>query len=313
MKALSVVFMLFLSLVTFSSRDLIEDICRSSSDFKSLTKAKSIYNEIVSLLKQEKEPVLKQSLQVCKENYDNVIDDAISSIKYFYANDFNGAKSLASGVASGPETCEESFSEPPIRTSPIKDFYYCNCECSDPDTCEETFNEPAITISPIKSKDDNFMNFIGLTMNLIEDVCRTSSDFKVCINALRADPKSFSADKKGLVRILLQQCLTKAKNIYNEVANLLEQAKEHVLIQCLQICKENYDSAIDVATTAIKDFDANDFFGAKITASAIVNCADTCEESFTEPPIRTSPTKSKSEDLMNFVGLTLSLVKQFSN
>ncbi|KAG5582471.1 hypothetical protein H5410_053098 [Solanum commersonii] len=119
MKALSVVFMLFLSLVTFSSRDLIEDICRSSSDFKSLTKAKSIYNEIVSLLKQEKEPVLKQSLQVCKENYDNVIDDAISSIKYFYANDFNGAKSLASGVASGPETCEESYSEPPIRT-PIK-------------------------------------------------------------------------------------------------------------------------------------------------------------------------------------------------
>ncbi|XP_049387847.1 cell wall / vacuolar inhibitor of fructosidase 2-like [Solanum stenotomum] len=159
-----------------------------------------------------------------------------------------------------------------------------------------------------------FFSFVTFSSgDLIEDVCRTSSDFKVCINALRADPKSSSADKKGLVRILLQQCLTKAKNIYNEVANLLEQAKEHVLIQCLQICKENYDSAIDVATTAIKDFDANDFFGAKITVSAVVSCADTCEESFTEPPIRTSPTKSKSEDLMNFVGLTLSLVKQFSN
>ncbi|XP_015165069.1 cell wall / vacuolar inhibitor of fructosidase 2-like [Solanum tuberosum] len=162
-----------------------------------------------------------------------------------------------------------------------------------------------------------FMLFFSLVTfssgDLIVDVCQTSSNFKVCVNALRADPQSPSADKKGLVRILLQQCLTKTKSIYNEVANLLEQAKEHVLIQCLQICKENYDLAIDDATTAIKDFDANDFFGAKISASAVITGPDTCEESFTEPPIRTSPIKSKSEDLMNFVDLTLSLVNQFSN
>ncbi|KAG5582460.1 hypothetical protein H5410_053087 [Solanum commersonii] len=68
--------------------------------------------------------------------------------------------------------------------------------------------------------------------------------------------------KKSLVRILLRQCLSKAKSIYNEVVNLLEQAKEHVLIQCLQICKKNYDGAVDDA-----NFDANDFFGAKIYAS----------------------------------------------
>ncbi|WMV51434.1 hypothetical protein MTR67_044819 [Solanum verrucosum] len=71
--------MLFLSLVTFSSGDLIEDVCRTSSDFK------------VCIDSLRADP---KSSSADKKN------DAISSIKYFDANDFNGAKSLASGVAS---------------------------------------------------------------------------------------------------------------------------------------------------------------------------------------------------------------------
>ncbi|KAK4724695.1 hypothetical protein R3W88_027474 [Solanum pinnatisectum] len=52
--------------------------------------------------------------------------------------------------------------------------------------------------------------FISLSLvtfssgNLIEDVCRTSSNFKICIDSLRADLKSFFVDKKDLVHILLQ-------------------------------------------------------------------------------------------------------------
>ncbi|KAG5581772.1 hypothetical protein H5410_052399 [Solanum commersonii] len=65
------------------------------------------------------------------------IDSLRADPKSSFADDFNGAKSLASGVASGPETCEESFSEPPVR------------------------------ISPIKSENDDFANFISLTASLI--------------------------------------------------------------------------------------------------------------------------------------------------
>ncbi|KAG5582465.1 hypothetical protein H5410_053092 [Solanum commersonii] len=94
----------------------------------------------------------------------------------------------------------------------------------------------------------------------IEYVCQTSSDFKVCIDALKTDPKSSSTDiKKGFVRILLQQCLTKTNSIYSEIVSLLEQVKELVLIQSLQVCKETYDSAIDDATSSLKHFDANNF------------------------------------------------------
>ncbi|KAK6803071.1 hypothetical protein RDI58_000855 [Solanum bulbocastanum] len=127
-----------------------------------------------------------------------------------------------------------------------------------------------------------FMLFLSLITyssgDLIEDVCRTSRNFKVCIDALRSDPKSSSADKKGLVRILLQQYLRKTKSIYNEIVSLLEQAKESVLIQCLQVCKENYDLSIDNAETTIKDFDANDFPGARSSAADVASAPNTCEE-----------------------------------
>lgn len=36
---------------------------------------------------------------------------------------------------------------------------------------------------------------------LIEDVCRTSSDYKACIDALRADPKSSSINKKKVCHV----------------------------------------------------------------------------------------------------------------
>ncbi|KAG5582464.1 hypothetical protein H5410_053091 [Solanum commersonii] len=39
---------------------------------------------------------------------------------------------------------------------------------------------------------------------------------------------------------------------------------------CLSKVKKTYDGAVDDTTTTIKDFGANDFFGAKISASAVL-------------------------------------------
>ncbi|KAG5582001.1 hypothetical protein H5410_052628 [Solanum commersonii] len=77
--------------------------------------------------------------------------------------------------------------------------------------------------------------------DLIEYVCRTSNDFKTCINSLRADLK----------KVFIKD------SIYNEIVSLLKQAKELVLKECLKIGKINYDELIDVAITSIKFFDAN--------------------------------------------------------
>ncbi|XP_060178240.1 pectinesterase inhibitor-like [Lycium barbarum] len=156
--------------------------------------------------------------------------------------------------------------------------------------------------------------FISLSLitfssgDLIDDVCRKSRDFKVCTTSLRADPKSSSADEKGLIRILLQQCLAKATSIYNEIVNLLKETKEPVLKECLQICKDNYDGSNEDLIDSIKYFDASDYFSLKISAAGATNGAVTCEEAFTEPPVRKSPIKSENDNFADFVHLTMSLI-----
>ncbi|KAG5630340.1 hypothetical protein H5410_002057 [Solanum commersonii] len=114
-----------------------------------------------------------------------------------------------------------------------------------------------------------FMLFLSLVTylsgDLIEDVCRTSRYFKVCIDALRSDPKSSSADKK------------------------------------------------DNAETTIKDFNAIDFPGARSSIAGVASAPDTCEETFNEPSVRISSIKSKDDDSMNFIDLTVSLMNQFTN
>ncbi|KAG5582403.1 hypothetical protein H5410_053030 [Solanum commersonii] len=90
-------------------------------------------------------------------------------------------------------------------------------------------------------------------------------------------------------------------------------SKKPVLIQCLQVCKENYGILIDNTETSIKDFDANDFPGARSFAAGVASAPNTCEETFNEPPARTSPIKSKDDNLMNFIDLTVSLMNQFTN
>nr|XP_009788876.1 PREDICTED: pectinesterase inhibitor-like [Nicotiana sylvestris] len=118
--------------------------------------------------------------------------------------------------------------------------------------------------------------------DLIEDVCKNSSDYKLCVNTLRANPKSAFADHKGLTRIMLQLSLAKAKNIQSQVIILLNQATKPILKQSLQICRDNYGNAVFMLTNSIKYFDTSAFFSAKIDLAAAVNCCVTCEESFTE-------------------------------
>ncbi|MCD7472789.1 hypothetical protein HAX54_014152, partial [Datura stramonium] len=85
--------------------------------------------------------------------------------------------------------------------------------------------------------------------------------------------------------------------ILNYASTLLER----ILKALLQIKKEEYGDTIDSAETSIKDLDANDFSGALNFAGAIEGAPFTCEESFTEPPVRKSPITSKGDDLVKFL------------
>ncbi|KAK4724367.1 hypothetical protein R3W88_027146 [Solanum pinnatisectum] len=69
--------------------------------------------------------------------------------------------------------------------------------------------------------------------DLIDNICKKTSDYKLCVDSLIADPKSSSADKKGLAHIMLQLSLAKAGDIYNQTLVLLKKPMEPILKQCI--------------------------------------------------------------------------------
>ncbi|XP_070047155.1 cell wall / vacuolar inhibitor of fructosidase 2-like [Nicotiana tabacum] len=161
-----------------------------------------------------------------------------------------------------------------------------------------------------------FFNFLSLVAgssgDLTEDVCKKSTNYKLCVSFLRANPRSSSADKKGLVCIMIQLSLTKAKNIYNQTLIILKQPMEPILQQCLQICRDNYDLAVSQITSSIKYLDENNFDMVNDGISGATTFSVTYKESFTEwHSVRKDPLKARSDDFFHFNDITLSLLDNF--
>ncbi|KAG5585013.1 hypothetical protein H5410_045447 [Solanum commersonii] len=129
----------------------------------------------------------------------------------------------------------------------------------------------------------------------------TSTNYKLCVDSLRADPRSFSAaDKKGLTLIMLQLSLAKANDIYNQALILLKQPMEPILKQCIQICRDNYALAVFDLKDLIKYLVETDLHIAKTDVNSVISFSVTCEESFTEwHPLRKDPFKKKSDTFFN--------------
>ncbi|KAK4731992.1 hypothetical protein R3W88_024980 [Solanum pinnatisectum] len=145
--------------------------------------------------------------------------------------------------------------------------------------------------------------------DLIDDMCKKTIDDKLCVNSLRADLRSSSADKKGLAHIMLQLSLARANDIYNQTLVLMKQPMEPILKQCIQICRDNYYITVSQLISSIKYLDENDLDMTKSDAGAAITCTVTCEESFTEwHPIRKDPLKKENDDFFHFNDMLLSLL-----
>ncbi|KAH7857829.1 hypothetical protein Vadar_016989 [Vaccinium darrowii] len=119
--------------------------------------------------------------------------------------------------------------------------------------------------------------------DLIADTCRKTDYPRICISTLRSNPDSKTADVKGLVRIILKAALGKANTIFNQANDLLKKTKDRLVRQSLDVCVSVYEGALDEIPDAIANVGTNNSV-ANIKASATIDDADTCEESFSNSP-----------------------------
>ena len=118
--------------------------------------------------------------------------------------------------------------------------------------------------------------------DLVEEVCKTTVDPRLCITTLRSNPRSSSADVKGLGHIMLEATLAKSLDNFAQVNTLLRKPTDPVTKHCLESCSFQYDLLIDDVKQSIHNFESNDYFDASIQVAVADDGAETCESGFSE-------------------------------
>ncbi|KAK2982818.1 hypothetical protein RJ640_021308 [Escallonia rubra] len=140
--------------------------------------------------------------------------------------------------------------------------------------------------------------------SLIEQVCQKTPYHDLCVSSLKSNPKSSSADVKGLARIILELFLDAAKDNLVQVKKLLNRATDPAIKQCLDVCSNEYDSAINVWTPlALKYLESNSIPDAITEVSNASGDAETCEESFGEVS-RPSPLTAENNYVLHLGKIT---------
>nr|WPJ73843.1 cell wall invertase inhibitor 1 [Morus alba] len=121
----------------------------------------------------------------------------------------------------------------------------------------------------------------SLASNVIEQTCKRTPNYNLCVSSLRSDPRSSDADVRGLALIMVGVIEAKAKETLSHIKGLIKASPKRDERQPLSSCADYYNAIItaDVpqATQALKT--GNYKFAEQGTDDA-KNEADFCEKSF---------------------------------
>ncbi|KAJ1406692.1 Pectinesterase inhibitor domain [Sesbania bispinosa] len=138
---------------------------------------------------------------------------------------------------------------------------------------------------------------------LIEETCNKTPSPSLCIQILQADPRSSSADVKGLAQIMVDEIKAKSNSVLNKINQLLKEGGEK---KALSSCAFKYRVILEVdvprATQALR-------FGDPKFAEQAANDsgldAKSCEESFSGK----SPLTNENAFMRTVADVTSAIVK----
>ncbi|KAK2990192.1 hypothetical protein RJ640_014644 [Escallonia rubra] len=80
--------------------------------------------QIQSLIKDAKDPGLKDHLQVCADVYKGIVDDLTKANTSSKSGQYDDVRRSAIRATHGPESCEVAFKEPPAHKTPLSTYNF---------------------------------------------------------------------------------------------------------------------------------------------------------------------------------------------
>ncbi|XP_027095961.1 pectinesterase inhibitor-like [Coffea arabica] len=148
--------------------------------------------------------------------------------------------------------------------------------------------------------------FTSAEADLIGDVCSGSKNPQFCINSLRSDPRSGSADLKVLGQIAIDLSTNSTKSTKALVDSLKQKASDARLKAIYDSCLDNYGDSIDDLADATTKLGSGDYQGVALTASAALDGPDTCDDNFTDAKLTEPPNLAEaSQNVQTLIEVVL--------
>nr|XP_027098787.1 pectinesterase inhibitor-like [Coffea arabica] len=120
------------------------------------------------------------------------------------------------------------------------------------------------------------------------------------------DPRSGSADLKGLGQIAIDLSTNSAKSTKALVDSLKQNASDARLKGIYDSCLENYGDSIDDLADATTKLGSGDYQGVALTASAALDGPDTCDDNFTDAKLTEPPNLAEaSQNVQTLIEVVL--------
>ncbi|KAJ7980421.1 Pectinesterase inhibitor-like protein [Quillaja saponaria] len=117
--------------------------------------------------------------------------------------------------------------------------------------------------------------------NLIDQTCKKTPYYALCVSSLQSDPRSKDADVRGLARILVDVMNSKATQTLKQISKLLQGSRVHRVKIALSDCAHSYYAILKAdVPEAVEALDKGDFKFAEDGANDAAIEANSCERGF---------------------------------
>ncbi|XP_043717678.1 cell wall / vacuolar inhibitor of fructosidase 2 [Telopea speciosissima] len=118
-------------------------------------------------------------------------------------------------------------------------------------------------------------------VTLIQQTCKSTKYYDLCVSYLRSDPTSLKADTKGLAVIIVGIGMANATNTYSYLSSqLLSSANDAATKKLLKLCSDKYSYAYDSLQASLRDLGLASFDYASIHLTAASDYSNACHNAF---------------------------------
>ena len=156
----------------------------------------------------------------------------------------------------------------------------------------------------------NINGSLGIASTELQELCSTTQDPGLCVQALSSDPRTAAADLKGLAQISIDLAKANATDTATFVASLVGQTTDPELKLRYQSCATDFNSCIGSLDSCTKAVSSGDFSGLQSQSSASLDGPVSCRDSFQGPPDDPAHVSDKCQITERLISIISAIAKR---